>query len=150
MPLVPTLCCHFIVFYIKCFFLYATVFLPQYNFQKVTGEKNSCKHVPFTTNTSYLKKCLNEEVPLHFFIYRLFQPICYQDYWLWFRPRGCELPSFQNGPKYILCHDLAKLPVIQSCDLLSVLSPHWGFNDFAAQIKAELLEAIFFDIQRKI
>lgn len=57
---------------------------------------------------------------------------------------------FRMAQNVFLCHHLAKLPVTQSCDLLAGLSPGWRFNNFATQIKAELLAAIFFDIQRKM
>lgn len=75
-----------------------------------------------------------------------------------FSPYVIKIVGFDSGFKpvnCILCRMaqnvfLAKLLVILTCGLLTVLSPDWGFNNFAAQIKAELLAAILFDIHRKM
>lgn len=135
-----TLCCHFVVFYIKYFFLYAFVFLSQYNVQKVAEEQ--------------LKTC-------SFYNKYFFLCCCTSSFTSFFSPYVIKIIGFDSGlmaancipfrmAQNIMCHDLAKLQVIQSCDLLTLLSPDWGCNNIATQIQAELLEAIFFDIQRKV
>lgn len=107
-------------------------FLTQHNFQKVAEEKNSWKQIPFTTNTSFWTIAL-----LHLgafsahMLSRLLALI--QASWLWIPFRMA-----QN----VMCHDLAKLQIIQSCDLLTVLCPGWGFHNFATQIKTELWKKI--------
>lgn len=111
-----TLCCHFVVFYTKYFFLCAIVFLSQYNVQKVAEEQ-------LKTRSFYNK---------YFFLYH-----CTSSFTSFFSPYVIKIIGFDSGlmaancipfrmAQNAMCHDLAKLQVIQSCDLLTLLSPDWG------------------------
>lgn len=118
--------------------------------------------MPQFFSLSITQKVAEEQLKAHSFYNKyFFMQHCTSSFTGFFRPYVIKIIGFDSGlmavnwipfrmAQNVMCHDLAKLQIILSCDLLTVLSLDWGFHNFAAQIKAVLLEAIFFDIQRKV